>query len=171
MLAPPSLLHYNELYRLKTVSISGFPASLACSLILTLLLGGLQVGPQSAEWWLSLMSVNICRLSSCLAPPSCSSSFWRPSSGSPSSSCYSWLSGWGEIIMTNVTNVTMYVTWLGASSGTCHAASCSGSPSQFSPSSWSTPWPKSTWWVAIRIPVLRTLISLNICSLLVKEKL
>ena len=49
MLAPPSSLHYNELYRLKTLSISGFPASLACSLILTLLLGGLQVGPQSAE--------------------------------------------------------------------------------------------------------------------------
>ena len=31
--------------------VSGFPASLACSLILTLLLGGLQVGSQSPDWF------------------------------------------------------------------------------------------------------------------------
>ena len=64
----------------------------------------------SVSWLIdSLINVNICRLSCCLAPPSCSSCSWRLLSGLPSSWCCSWLSDWGEVMSSQMSRLSRCV--------------------------------------------------------------
>ena len=85
-------------WRITSTSSELSPSSLSCQ-----------------DWFLILLSVNICRLSSCLAPLFCSSYFWRPLSGLPSFSCYSLLSDWGNFLWKYIfkcsINISRCIIW------------------------------------------------------------
>lgn len=145
----------HNLNGLLTFLLSGFPASLACSLILTLLLGGLQalVLPRTtillllfltAFIWIAviLMLLLAVRLRY-------------------------------QLLYHQAINIPYNHDYVGVSSGTYLVHFCYDLQLPSSPSSLSTPWLKSMWWVAHweRLGIYSTLILPFDFSSLVSESL